>query len=71
MLKTTDGGATWSAEQLSIKLAANWIRAVAMSPSGTGLAAGSEGLVFRIDGAKLQRLDERPKSGSATTEAKS
>jgi photosystem II stability/assembly factor-like uncharacterized protein len=61
MLKTTDGGATWAAEPLSIKLAANWIRAVAMSPSGSGLAAGSEGLVFRIDGAKLQRLDERSK----------
>jgi hypothetical protein len=33
MLKTTDGGATWAVEPLSIKLAANWIRAVAMSPT--------------------------------------
>ena len=46
------------------------VRAVALSPNGSGLAAGSEGLVFRIEGAKLQRLDERPKTGT-TTEAKS
>ena len=38
---------------------------------GSGLAAGSEGLVFKIDGAKLQRLDDRPKTGTTTTEAKS
>jgi len=70
VLKSTDGGVTWAAEPLSIKLAANWIRAVALSPNGSGVAAGSEGLVFRIEGAKLQRLDDRPKTGT-TTEAKS
>jgi hypothetical protein len=35
MLKTTDGGDTWAAEPLSIKLAANWIRAVACHRTAT------------------------------------
>ena len=68
VLKTADGGTTWAIEPLSIKLAANWIRTIALAPSGTGLAVGSEGLVFRLDGAKLKRLEGRR---GATTEAAS
>jgi photosystem II stability/assembly factor-like uncharacterized protein len=59
VLKTTDDGATWKIEPVSIKLAANWIRALSLSPTGTGLAVGSEGLVFRIDGTKIERLEGR------------
>jgi photosystem II stability/assembly factor-like uncharacterized protein len=59
VLKTTDAGATWAVEPVSIKLAANWIRALSLSPTGAGLAVGSEGLVFRIDGTKLERLEGR------------
>jgi len=66
MLKTTDGGATWAIEPVSIKLAANWIRTVSLSPSGAGLAVGSEGLVFRLDGAKLQRLEGRRRGATET-----
>ncbi len=59
VLKTTDGGTTWRAEPLPIQLAANWIRTVSLAPDGAGLAVGSEGLVFRIEGTKLERLEGR------------
>ena len=68
ILKTTDGGATWKVEPLPIQLAANWIRTVTLAPGGSGLAAGSEGLVFRIQGTTLQRLEG---SGAGTTESQS
>jgi photosystem II stability/assembly factor-like uncharacterized protein len=57
VLKTTDGGATWTVEPLPIQLAANWIRTVSLAPTGSGLAVGSEGLVFRIEGTTLRRLE--------------
>jgi photosystem II stability/assembly factor-like uncharacterized protein len=66
VLKTADGGKTWTVEPLPIQLAANWIRAVSLSPSGSGLAVGSEGLVFRVEGTAFRRLD-----GTATTGAPS
>jgi photosystem II stability/assembly factor-like uncharacterized protein len=56
IFKTTDGGATWSSEQLPIQLAARWLRAVALSSNGIGLAVGAEGLVYRMEGASLRRL---------------
>jgi photosystem II stability/assembly factor-like uncharacterized protein len=56
VLKSGDGGATWQIEPLPIQLAANWIRSIALLPSGHGLAVGAEGLVFRLDGATLERL---------------
>jgi photosystem II stability/assembly factor-like uncharacterized protein len=59
MLKSGDGGATWSVVPLPIQLAANWIRSIALTPGGHGLAVGAEGLVFRLDGAELRRLGER------------
>jgi photosystem II stability/assembly factor-like uncharacterized protein len=68
VLKTNDGGATWKVEPLPIQLAANWIRTVSMAPTGSGLAVGSEGLVFRLEGSKLERLEGR---GMTTTESKS
>jgi photosystem II stability/assembly factor-like uncharacterized protein len=68
VLKTTDGGTNWTVEPLPIQLAANWIRTVSMSPGGAGLAVGSEGLVFRIEGATLRRLEGR---GTKDTEATS
>jgi photosystem II stability/assembly factor-like uncharacterized protein len=57
VLRSGDGGVTWQAEPLPIQLAANWIRSVWLSPGGRGLAVGSEGLVFRVDGADLKRLE--------------
>ncbi|HXJ36281.1 MAG TPA: YCF48-related protein [Candidatus Eisenbacteria bacterium] len=67
VLKTTDGGATWVVEPLPIQLASNWIRTVSIAPTGGGLAVGSEGLVLRIEGAKLERLE----GGHGSTETKS
>jgi photosystem II stability/assembly factor-like uncharacterized protein len=58
VLKSGDGGATWQVEPLPIQLAANWIRSIALLPSGHGLAVGAEGLVFRLEGATLERLGE-------------
>jgi photosystem II stability/assembly factor-like uncharacterized protein len=58
VLKSGDGGATWQVEPLPIQLAANWIRSIALLPSGRGLAVGAEGLVFRLEGATLRRLSE-------------
>ena len=59
ILKSTDAGATWAAEPLPIQLAAQWLRSVWVVAGGRGLAVGAEGLVFRIDGAKLERLGAR------------
>jgi photosystem II stability/assembly factor-like uncharacterized protein len=59
ILTSADGGASWTVEPLPIQLAANWIRSVALGPGGRGLAVGADGLVFRLDGATLQRLGER------------
>ena len=56
VLRSTDGGATWTAEPVPIELAANWIRSVWIAPGGHGFAVGAEGLVFGIDGAALRRL---------------
>ncbi len=58
ILRSADGGASWAVEPLPIQLAANWIRSVALTPAGRGLAVGAEGLVFRLDGATLRRLGE-------------
>jgi len=66
ILKTADGGKTWTVEPLPIQLAANWIRTVSLGPGGSGLAVGSEGLVFRVEGTSLKRLD-----GTAPTGARS
>ncbi len=59
MLRTTDGGATWTVEPVPIQLAANWLRSVAVTADGRGLAVGAEGLVFRLDRAAIRRLGER------------
>jgi photosystem II stability/assembly factor-like uncharacterized protein len=68
VLKTTDGGTTWIVEPLPIQLAANWIRTVSIAPGGAGLAVGSEGLVFRIEGSNLRLLEG---AQAKDTEAKS
>jgi photosystem II stability/assembly factor-like uncharacterized protein len=57
VLKTADGGGTWKVEPLPIQLAANWIRAISLAPTGSGVAVGSEGLVLRLDGQKLELLE--------------
>ena len=59
ILKSTDGGGSWVVEPVPIQLAANWLRSVALTPTGRGMAVGAEGLVFRLDGATLRRLGER------------
>jgi photosystem II stability/assembly factor-like uncharacterized protein len=56
MLKSSDGGASWALEPLPIQLAARWIRSVWLTPGERGMAVGAEGLVFRIDDGKLERL---------------
>ena len=59
VLKSNDGGASWALEPLPIQLAANWIRSVALTPNGRGLAVGAEGLVLRLEGSTLRQLGER------------
>jgi photosystem II stability/assembly factor-like uncharacterized protein/AcrR family transcriptional regulator len=56
VLKSNDGGATWAVHPLPIQLAAHWLRSVWVAPNGTGLVVGAEGLVFRVQGATLERL---------------
>ena len=58
ILRSTDGGATWTVAPVPIELAANWIRSIALTPTGQGLAVGAEGLVFRLEGENLRRLGE-------------
>lgn len=62
VLKTADGGASWQVEPLPIQFAANWLRSLSLSPDGRGLAVGSDGLVFRVDGATLTNLGARADS---------
>jgi len=57
MLRSDDAGATWALEELPIQLAANWLRSLWLTPAGRGLAVGSEGLVLRLNGAELHRLE--------------
>jgi photosystem II stability/assembly factor-like uncharacterized protein len=59
VLKSTNGGDSWTVEPLPLQLAANWIRSVWLAPGGRGLAVGSEGLVFRVDGSTLTQLGAR------------
>jgi photosystem II stability/assembly factor-like uncharacterized protein len=65
VLRSNDAGATWQLEPLPIKFAANWIRSLSLAPGGRGLAVGSDGLVFRVDGPTLTNLGAR--AGTART----
>jgi photosystem II stability/assembly factor-like uncharacterized protein len=56
LLVSADGGATWRLSDVPIELAANWLRGVALLPTGKGLAVGADGLVFRLDGENYERL---------------
>jgi photosystem II stability/assembly factor-like uncharacterized protein len=56
LLKTGDAGRTWQVEPLPIDLAADWFRAVRLPPSGPGLIAGSQGLLFTVDGGTARDL---------------
>jgi photosystem II stability/assembly factor-like uncharacterized protein len=67
VFKTEDGGATWTSESLPLQLAANWIRSVWLASGGRGLAVGSEGLVFRVDGSNLTQLGARAASPARTS----
>ncbi len=64
VLRSSDGGETWEIEPLPIQLAAHWIRALWLTPEGTGLAVGSEGLVFRIEGPSFRRLGRGAATGA-------
>jgi photosystem II stability/assembly factor-like uncharacterized protein len=57
VFKSTDGGASWLPEPLPIQLAARWLRAVTLSSGRNGLLVGAEGLVYRVDGGALRRLE--------------
>ena len=56
VLRTANGGASWTVEPLPLQLAANWIRSIWLAPGGHGLAVGSEGLVFRVEGSNVKQL---------------
>ena len=57
LLISGDGGATWKLSEVPIQLAANWLRSVALLPDGRGLVVGADGLVFRLNGEKYERLE--------------
>ncbi len=56
-----------SSSRCPIKLAANWIRSLSLAPGGRGLAVGSDGLVFRVDGAKMTALGARDTDAGRTS----
>ena len=56
VLRSNDGGESWTLHPLPIELAANWIRSVWLTPAGSGLAVGADGLIFRLDGERFERL---------------
>jgi photosystem II stability/assembly factor-like uncharacterized protein len=60
VLRSSDGGTSWRLHPLPIELAANWIRSVWLTSSGSGLAVGADGLVFRLDGDRFERLTKQP-----------
>src|SRR5688572_7753248 len=63
LLASADGGASWEITPVPIELAANWIRSVALTPGGRGLAVGADGLVFRLDENRFERLGA-PRAGA-------
>jgi photosystem II stability/assembly factor-like uncharacterized protein len=65
LLTSSDGGASWQLSPVPIELAANWLRGVALLPTGRGLAVGADGLVFQLDGATFQRLGA-PRAGASS-----
>jgi photosystem II stability/assembly factor-like uncharacterized protein len=67
VFKSADAGATWTVEPLPLQLAANWIRSVWLASGGRGLAVGSEGLVFRVDGSRVTQLGSRAVTPTRTT----
>ena len=56
LLKSRDHGLTWEVEPLPIELAADWFRAVRLPPTGQGLIAGSQGLLFAVEGGSVRDL---------------
>lgn len=50
LLRTTDGGDSWQQVELPIKLAGNWFRGIALTPSTEGIIVGSEGLILTTQG---------------------
>ena len=65
LLTSADGGATWQLVAVPIELAANWIRSVALTPAGHGLAGGADGLVFQLDGEQFKRFGARAAGASS------
>jgi photosystem II stability/assembly factor-like uncharacterized protein len=63
LLATADGGTTWQLSPVPIQLAANWLRGVALTAAGRGLAVGADGLVFRLDQGNFERL-AAPQAGA-------
>jgi photosystem II stability/assembly factor-like uncharacterized protein len=63
LLRTADGGRSWTLEPLPIALAANWFRAIDLLPSGRGLIAGAEGVLFRVEQERVFDLRRTPDPG--------
>ena len=65
VLHSGDAGVSCAVEPLPIELAANWIRSISLEPGGQGLAVGAEGLIFRINGPQLRRLQSGEAGGES------
>ncbi len=68
LLKSSNGGLTWKVEPLSIELAADWFRTVRLSPQGSGLIAGSQGLLFAVEGGTARDLRAKDAARTARRE---
>jgi photosystem II stability/assembly factor-like uncharacterized protein len=56
LLHSTDGGNTWTRIDLPIRLAGNWFRGIALSPTTGGIIVGSEGEILLTSGDTYREL---------------
>jgi photosystem II stability/assembly factor-like uncharacterized protein len=60
LLRTTDGGNTWTRIELPIRLAGNWFRGIALSRGTSGIIVGSEGEILLTHGDQFHELMRGP-----------
>lgn len=54
VLRSDDGGETWTAETLPGEWRLSWLRGVSLGADGRGLLVGASGLTFRIEGRRMR-----------------
>ena len=59
LLRSKDAGESWERVDLPIQLAANWLRGIELTPTGTGFIVGADGLMMSLQGEQYRELKQR------------